>query len=69
MSSIETLRGILVAGAVVAALVALVSGMWLPAGVLVVAVGVHGVATPVVRKRARAGQAPAATPGAPDQGF
>lgn len=54
MSSIEMLRGILVASAVVAALVAMIAGMWLPASVLVVAIGVHGFATPFVRSRARA---------------
>lgn len=62
MSSIETLRGILVAGTVVAMLVAMIAGMWLPAAVLVVAVAVHGVATPFVRARARAREAPVAPP-------
>jgi type IV secretory pathway TrbD component len=63
MSSIETLRGILVAGTVVAAVVAFVLQSWLAAGVLVVAVAVHGAATPIVRKRARmARTAPAAPP-------
>lgn len=60
MSSIETLRGILVASAVVAIIVALIGGLWLPAGVLAVAVLVHGVLTPMVRRRSRAdGIAPA----------
>lgn len=52
MSSIETLRAVLVAGAVVAAAVAAMAGLWLPAGVLVVAVAVHGVLTPYIRRQA-----------------
>ena len=52
MSSIETLRAVLVASAVVAAVVAAMAGLWLPAGVLVVAVAVHGVLTPYIRRQA-----------------
>ena len=52
MSSIETLRGVLVVGAVVAAIVAALAGQWLPFGVLVVAITIHGVLTPYIRRRA-----------------
>ncbi|GEM_PF-6934948 len=61
MSSIETLRGVLVAGAVAAAVLAALLGQWLPAAVLAVAVLIHGVLTPYVRR-----QAGPAGPGAGD---
>lgn len=51
MSSIETLRAILVAGAVVAMVVAMITGFWLAALVMAFGVAVHGVATPFVRRR------------------
>lgn len=54
MSSIETLRAVLVASAVVAAAVAAMAGLWLPAGVLMIAVVVHGVLTPYIRRQAPA---------------
>ncbi|MFO8075468.1 MAG: hypothetical protein ACQETV_05295 [Actinomycetota bacterium] len=53
MSSIETLRGVLVAGAVAAAVLAALLGLWLPAAVLAVGVLIHGVLTPYVRRQAR----------------
>ena len=50
MSAIETLRAILVGAAVVAAVVAVIFGLWFAALVLVVAVGVHGWATLHLRR-------------------
>lgn len=61
MSSIETLRAILVTGAVVAAIVAMITGFWIAAFVLAFAVGVHGVATPVIRRRAVSAEQTGAT--------
>lgn len=50
MSAIETLRAILVAGAVVAAVIAALYGLWLTVVVLVAAVGVHGFVTLHLRR-------------------
>lgn len=53
MQTLETLRGVLIAGAVFALVVAVFLGLWLPAVVLAVAVVVHGVFTPFIRRQAR----------------
>lgn len=50
MSAIETLRAILVAGAVVAAVVATTYGRWITAAVLLGAVAVHGYTTLYLRR-------------------
>lgn len=65
MASVNALRALLVGGAIVAGIVAAVSGLWLTAAVMAVAVGVHGVLT--VRLRSHPAAPPAVTPpsGAP----
>ena len=63
MSSIETLRAVLVASAVLAAVVAGMAGLWLPAGVLLFGVLVHGILTPYIRRQApQAPQTPRPSP-------
>lgn len=59
MQTLETLRGVLIAGAVFALVVAVFLGLWLPAVVLAVAVLVHGVLTPFIRRQAPAQGTPA----------
>jgi uncharacterized membrane protein YjjP (DUF1212 family) len=71
MSAIETLRAILVGGAVVAAAVAALFGLWLTVVILLVAVIVHGYTTLYLRRlrlgrtNAPPGSPPPAPPGAP----
>lgn len=64
MASVNALRALLVGGAIVAGIVAAVSGLWLTAAVMAVAVGVHGFLTVHLRSRPAP---PAVTPpsGAP----
>lgn len=52
MASLNALRGLLVAGAAVAAVVAAVTGMWAVSALMLVAVAVHGVGTVWLRRRA-----------------
>lgn len=51
MASLNALRGLLVAGAAVAGVVAAFSGRWSVSALMVVAVAVHGVATLWLRQR------------------
>lgn len=55
MASLNALRGLLVAGAAVAAVVAAVTGMWAVSALMLVAVAVHGAGTVWLRRRAAAG--------------
>lgn len=52
MASLNALRGLLVAGAAVAAVVAAVTGMWAVSALMLVAVAVHGAGTVWLRRRA-----------------
>lgn len=51
MASVNALRGLLVAGAFVAGVLAAVAGRWSVAALMVVGVAVHGVATVWLRQR------------------
>lgn len=51
MASLNALRGLLVAGAVLAGVVAALGGRWSASALMVVAVAVHGVATLWLRQR------------------
>lgn len=52
MASMNALRGVLIAGAVVAGVVAAVAGRWSVTALMVVAVAVHGAGTLWLRHRA-----------------
>lgn len=60
MASLNALRGLLVAGAVVAGLLAAVAGRWSVVGLMLVAVAVHGLGTLWLRQRAASATAAAA---------
>lgn len=66
MASLNALRGLLVAGAAAAAVVAAVTGMWAVSALMLVAVAVHGVGTVWLRRRADAGTSLPPAGAAPD---
>lgn len=66
MSSLNALRGLLVAGAAVAGVVAAVGGRWSVSALMVVAVAVHGVGTLWLRQRRPAPSLPPIGATAPD---
>lgn len=68
MASVNALRGLLVAGAVVAGVLAVVAGRWSVAGLMLVGVAVHGLATVWLRQRRAGVSPPPPAEGAADAG-
>lgn len=64
MASVNALRGLLVAGAAVVGVLAMIGGRWSVAALMVVGVAVHGLATVWLRQRRGASSAPPPAEGA-----